>query len=169
MTSKEKTIALLIAYPKKKRQIEQLRHELADPPRISDNGMIESLAVGSPVIGGGKTGRISDKTMMIAMQYQDVAKKLNTETAAQIKGELQTLVEDTERLELYISLLSKRQALIIQRRYFEGRPWDNIEAELFLSKGTLSVERGKALDALASMYRFIEGFSGDSPGGAETK
>ena len=167
MISKQEMTALLKSYPQKKLQIEQLRYELDHPPRVSDHDMIDSLSTGSPAMGGGKNGRISDKTMMIATQYQDAAQKLNAETAAQINAELQALVEETERLEHYISLLSERQALIIQRYYFEGRSWSDVGLELHLSRGTLNGERGRALDTLASMYRFIESVSGDNSGGAE--
>jgi len=167
MTSKQKMAALLKSYPRKVRQLEQLCHELEDPPRVSGYDVIDCLSMGSPVIGGGKSGQISDRTMMIALQYQEEAQKLNAETAAQIKGELQTLVAEIARLERYISLLNERQKEIIQRRYFEGQSWSDIEAELGLSRGTLNAERSRALDTLVSMYQFIESFNGDDSGGAE--
>jgi len=152
-------VALLKSYPVKKRQIEQLHYEKGHLPQISDHDMIESLSLGAPIISGGKSGHISDKTVKTAMQYQDAAQKLNSETADQIEGELQALIQETERLDYYLSLLSDRQANILRLLYIDGRLWSEVEAELHLSRGTLNSERHKALESLASMYSFIESVS----------
>jgi hypothetical protein len=76
---------LLKSYPIKKRQIEQLQYELAHPPLISERELIDSQSYGEHILGNSvPKHHISDKTMLVAMQYQDTAQKMNRESAAQI-------------------------------------------------------------------------------------
>jgi DNA-directed RNA polymerase specialized sigma subunit len=154
--SKEKVIELLKQYPAQKRKIELLRYELEHPNQISEDELIESIAIGTREIGGGRSGHISDQTMMIATQYPEIVRRINSETVAQIAHELRTLEIEVERLEHYISLLSERQSDVIRLRDIEGLPWGEIEDALHTNVRTLSGYRNAGIDALTEMYGFIE-------------
>lgn len=162
MKSNEKVIDLLKTYPEKKRQIQILQYELSHLPKVSEQEFIESHSLRRPLPGSQHgMGMIPDKTMTTAMQYRKMALRQNNETISQIIRELLPLEEETERLERFVSLLSERQKLVIQGHYFEGRSWSEIEAETKRSKRSLTNERNHALDALASMYQFLEGIGGN--------
>ena len=157
MTLIQKVINLLKTHSEKKRQIEILRYELSHLPRVNEQEFIESLSLRGPLPGSQHgAGIISDKTMTIAMQYRDVALRLNNESALQITRELRALEEETDRLDHFVSLLSERQAMVIRKYYFEGRSWSEIEAESSISKRSLTNERNHALTALTSMYQFLD-------------
>lgn len=155
---KNQVIELLKSYPQKKRQIEQLKFELQHLTLIGGDELIGSLSLGSQSYGGGnsKGGYISNKTMMIALQYPEIAQKLNNEPIVQITNELQSIEVEVDRIDRYLSLLEQRQADVIRLYYFECRTWAELENELFLSKKTLQNIRDEGVNELARMYQFID-------------
>lgn len=157
---KHKVMELLNSYSAKKRKIEQLKYELEHPSTIGEKEMLESLSFGSRSFDedcGHNTNHISNKTMMIALQYQDKVDRINSETIAAIMQELQPLELEIERLEYYISLLNKLQEQVIRLFYFEGMVWGDMEKELHISKRTLMNHREEAVRLLVKMYSYIEG------------
>jgi hypothetical protein len=156
---RKKITEILKAYPHRKRRIAQLRYELAHPAEIGGEELIAGLSFGGRAPDetgvGTKNGPISNRTMIIAMRYGDMAEKMNTDTLMQIDRELRELEAETERLEHYVSILPARQAALIRRHYFEGLTWDELESELYMTKRNLFNYRNAALDELASMYDFI--------------
>ena len=154
-------IELLKSHSAKKRKIEQLKFELKNPATVEEKELIETLSIGERALeNGGKSNRISDKTMTIALQYQDAAQRINIETINAIMLELRTLETDVERLEHYISLLDKKLANVINLFYFENKTWPDLEKELHLSKRTLMHQRDEAVAALVSMYSYINKLKG---------
>lgn len=158
MDTRSKVTELLKAYPSKKRQIEQLKIELEHPARVSDKEIIDSLSFGGQAPGeaGGRNGHISNKTMMIALQYRDVMQRINSDAIIQITQELHALEAEVARLERYVSLLTRRQQEVIRLYYFEGNNWTVLEDRLHLARRTLFKHRDEALDELAAMFQFIE-------------
>jgi hypothetical protein len=157
MKGKEKVTAILKSYPHKKRQIEQLRFELENPAEIGGDELIAGLSLGgnTPDGSAGGGGRISNRTMMIAMRYEGIAESMNADTVMQIGKELRTLEAETERLEHYLSLLEARQAEVLRRYYFDGATWFALEKELNMSRSSLLNHRNAAIEELVSMYDFI--------------
>jgi hypothetical protein len=172
MNGKEKVIAILKSYPHKKRQIEQLRFELENPAEIGGDELIAGLSLGgrTPDEGGEKAGekggRISNRTMMIAMRYEGIAENMNADTIMQINKELRALEAETERLEHYLSLLQDRQAEVLRRYYFDSATWFALENELHMSRSGLLNYRNAAIKELVSMYNFISKVTGRDSGGA---
>jgi hypothetical protein len=166
-TDKGKIIGILKSYPHKKRQIEQLRFELAHPAEIGADELIDALALaGKPAEEGGiRGGRVSDRTMAIAMRYRDMADGMNDDTTALIAGELRALEAETERIEHYVSLLGAGQASVIRRHYFDGVAWFELECELHMSRRSLFHCRDTALGELAAMYDFITKVKSADAGG----
>ena len=82
---------------------------------------------------------------------------MELETLSAIRRELQLLEVELNRLEHYVSLLAKPKVDVIKLLYFERKSWDEIAAELSLSKQTLSRYRKSAITELASMFSFLHG------------
>ena len=118
---KDYVIGLLENYADHKRKIAVLHFELDHAAQASKDEMLETMALGHGDGSGRMDGRISDKTLYIALNYQSKADKLNADIKEEIVVQLVELEQEQARLEYYTSLLEKRQALVICLAYFEGR------------------------------------------------
>lgn len=160
---KAKVIETLKSYPQKKKKISLLRYELEHPSRISEEELIESLSLAKAADGGGRAkGRISNKTMMIALQVEDAAQRMNSDVVMEITQELADLEAEVDRIDYYLSLLEEGRALVIRRYYIEQRTWAEIEMELNLSQRSLIKRRDNGIDELAEMFGFLEQLKGDN-------
>ena len=150
-------ISLLESYHKRMNQIALLHFDLEHPAEVSPEEMIGAMSFGH---GGGdirSKGHISNKTLYIALNYQNRADKMNYETRDEIVKRLIELEYEQERLVFYIALLNDKQATVIRRFYFEGCTWGEIAKELHIVTRTVHKIKNQALDRLAAMYQFAEG------------
>jgi len=154
-TNTDKVIDNLRSYRAKKRMIQQLKFELQNPSQISATELLRAMSIGGAEYSTVHKGGVSDKTMAVVAHYSDTADRLNLETLDDIKRELRALMNETEKLELYVSLLNERQSRIIQFQYFEGKSWNEIEEELNLSRSALADIRRAGIDELVIMYEYI--------------
>lgn len=154
-------VSLLESSQERKQKIALLHYELEHPACTSETEMISAMALGH---GDGNNshadGHISDKTLYIALNYQNRANKLNADTKEEIVLQLVELEQKQKRLEYYTALLEKRQALVIRLAYFEGLPWDEVAEKAGVAVRTVHKIRNKALDQLAEMYQYTGKFSG---------
>ena len=163
-TLKEKVVETLKEYPTLKKKEALLCFELENPPAISQKELIESLSIPSSSGDGlPKSGRISDRTMAIAVNYQDTAARMNGEVVMQITEELYAVRSKIRRIEKYVEMLSADRALVIRRYYLEGRTWNEIEDELHLCLRALTNRRDEALKDLMEMYDFVGRVTGEFP------
>lgn len=159
---RDQVIEVLKNYPQKKKQISLLRYELEHPSHISEKELIESLSLAKSEAGGGKSpGHISNKTMMIALQYQDTAQRMNGDVVAEITQELSALEAEVERIDYYLTLLDEGQALVLRRYYIEQKPWAEIENEFNLSQRALIKRRDDGVAELAEMFGFLGRIRGE--------
>lgn len=158
-------INLLETCQERKRKIALLHYELEHPARTSEAEMISAMALGHGAgnNGGHTEGHISDKTLYIALNYQSKVDKLNADIKEEIVVQLVELEQKQERLEYYISLLEKRQALVIRLAYFEGVYWDEVAKEVGVAVRTAHKIKNQALDQLAKMYQFTGQHSCPNP------
>ncbi len=148
-------IKMLESYPINIRKIAQLRYELEHPALVSPAEMMEAMTFAKGTGEGSRpTGYVSDKTLYIAMNYQDTAARLNDENREDIVSKLIPLERAVDRLEHYIHLLSEQQAMILRRHFFDGVGWNELCTEMRLSPKTLRKLREEAIDALTEMYEF---------------
>ena len=147
-------VNLLETCQERKRKIALLHYELDHPAHTSENEMIGAMALGHGSGGGHIEGRISDKTLYIALNYQNKVDKLNADTKEEIVVQLVELEQEQKRLEYYASLLEKRQNMVISLAYFEGLPWDEVAKAVGVAVRTVHKIKNQALDQLAGMYRF---------------
>jgi len=149
-------IEILQSYRSKKRMILQLTFELQNPSQISASELLRAMSIGGSGYSTVHSGGVSDKTLSVVAHYSDTADRLNLETLEEIRRELRTLVNETEKLELYVGLLDERQARVIRLRDFEGKSWADIETELKTSRRTLNDARQAGIIELTSMFGYID-------------
>lgn len=151
---KNHVMQLLDSYNERARQIALLRYELAHPAQITSDELIGAMTYAHPEGQGCPTGHISNKTLYIALNYQDQAEQLNAEAFGEISAQLTKLEREQARLEYYISLLEPRQEQVLRRTCFEKIPQDKVAEELGVSVRRVQDIKAQAIDGLAEMYRF---------------
>lgn len=149
-------LQLLEGYPERERKIALLRYELEHAGQISKNEMIETMALGHSDGNGHSDGRISDKTLYIALNYQIKSDKLNGEVKETIVTQLVDLEQTQSRLRYYVSLLEKRQAEVLRLGYFDGLPWEDVAPKVGVALRTVRKIKDRAIDELAAMYAFTK-------------
>lgn len=147
-------MTILTKYSETQRRIEMLRYEMAHPTDVSAEEMIEALAFGHGNHSGTAPGYISNKTLYIALNYQDKMQKANEGTKNEIAIQLTKLEKQQERLLYYIGLMDKQDAEVIRMTYMDGMDNDQIAAKLGVSARTVRTRRTKAIDLLCDMYAY---------------
>lgn len=154
---KEQVIKLLETYPNRERQIAILHYEMQHGAHISPEEMIDTMALGhGDSLGGSGKGHVSNKTMYIALNYQEQMERVNTESMNEIAQTLLKLEQEQDRLRYYVSLLEKREAEVIRLVYFENCNQDKAAKKLEIVPRTLRRIKNGAVDKLAEMYAFTE-------------
>ena len=114
------------------------------------------MALSRPVSDGIRpAGYISDKTMRIAVQFRDRKERLNQENIMEIAQELHTVETLISKLEFHVSQLDPRQAEVIQKYYFEGKTWGELQQEMHLSPRALIKRRDEGVEALVDIYEYL--------------
>ena len=147
-------MTILTQYHETQRRIEILRYELAHPSDVSAEEMIEALNFGHGDHAGSAPGHISNKTLYIALNYQDKTKKANEGAKNEIAVQLTRLEKQQEKLLYYIALMDKQDAEMIRMTYLDEMDNDQIAAKLGISVRTVRLRRTKAIDLLCGMYAY---------------
>lgn len=152
-------LGLLESYQKRSKQIELLHYELSHPARVSEDEMIEALALAH---GNSESnhpgGHASDKTLYIALNYQARTNHMNGDSAEEVVGQLVKLEREQERLKYYVSLLSERQGKVIKLFYFERMTQDEVADKLEVTVRYVHSLKAKAINELISMYEYVRDF-----------
>ena len=149
-------VNLLENCQERQRKIALLHYELEHPAHISETEMIRTMALGHGDNSGSghPEGRVSDKTLYIALNYRSKADKMNADTKEEIVVQLVELEEDQKRLEYYISLLREREASVLRMIYLNRLPLDEIASQIGIVLRTVRKIRERAIDELVKMYDF---------------
>lgn len=156
---RERVVGLLETYHKRMNQIALLHYELDHPSSITSEEMIEAMSFCQGDSDIRRKEHISNKTLYIALNYQEQADRINSESREETVSRLVELEREQEKLAYYISLLDDKQAMVIRRFYFEGHAWREIAQELHVVTRTVHKIKNHALDRLAAMYAYAEGTS----------
>lgn len=157
---KKQVTKLLETYPDRERQIALLHYEMQHSARISPEEMIDGMALGhGDGMGGSGKGRISNKTMYIALNYQEQMDRMNTEAANEIAQRLLELEGEQDRLRYYVFLLETREADVIRSFYIEGISWEEITQKIGVALRTVHKIKNRAIDHLAEMYAYKAGLN----------
>lgn len=157
---KNYVIKLLETYHDRERKIAVLRYDLEHPSEVGVTEQIEAMNYGSGEGVGHSKGHISNKTLYIALNYEEQAKQLNAESAKEIADELFILERRQKKLLYYISLLEKRQAEVVCMVYMEGVSTKKAAEQRGLTVRTIERIRKDAVDNLAEMYAYSERYNG---------
>ena len=157
---KNYVIKQLETYHDRERKIAVLRYDLEHPSEVGVTEQIEAMNYGSGEGVGHSKGHVSNKTLYIALNYEEQAKQLNAESAKEIADELFILERRQKKLLYYISLLEKRQAEVVRMVYMEGVSTKKAAEQHGLTVRTIERIRKDAVDNLAEMYAYSERYNG---------
>ncbi|EOS66636.1 sigma-70 family RNA polymerase sigma factor [Oscillibacter sp. 1-3] len=149
-------VNILESYPKRELQISLLHYEMQHTAHISPEEMIEGMSFAHGDSTGGRKGRISDKTMYIALNYQERMDRMNEDAANKIARRLLELESEQDRIRYYVSLLEKRESVVIRLTYFEGLSQEAVAESLGIVSRTMRRIKKRAIEKLAKMYGFAE-------------
>ena len=136
-------------------KIALLHYELKHPANISPDGVITAMSYDHGDSTSRRLGHISNKTLYIALNYQEQADKLNTGTVDEIARQLMDLERVQAQLDYCISLLDNRQKQVILALYIEGLKMKEIEQRLEYSAKTVRKLRDEAIDTLTGLYNLL--------------
>lgn len=157
---KTHVISLLESYHERERQISLLHYEIQHSARVSPEEMIDgmSLAHGTSMSSNGK-GHISNKTMYIALNYQERVDLMNAEAANEIAQCLLELEKEQDRIRYYVSLLEQREAEVIRLFYFEGYSLEDTAKSVEVALRTVYKIKNRAIDHLVTLYAYTTNFN----------
>lgn len=146
-----------IYVPDRERQIALLYYKMQHSAQVTPEEIIGAMSLEhGDGMGGGSKGRISDKTMYIALNYQERMDRINVEAANEIAQRLLKLKAVQDQLRYYVSLLEQREAEVIRLTYFEGIDQDSIAESFGIVPRTMRRIKKAAIEKLAEMYIFTE-------------
>ncbi len=151
---KAKVINLLESYAMRERQIALLHYEMQHPPCISPEEMVAEMSFGHNDGLGGNKGRVSDKTMYIALNYRERMDRMNAEAMSEVAQRLLGLETEQDRIRYYVSLLEKRESKVIRSFYMEGCSWEEIAQEIGVALRTVHKIKNRGIEQLAELYAY---------------
>lgn len=151
-------LKLLESYNERERKIAVLRYNLEHPAKVSRSEQIEAMNFGHGDGLDHSAGHISNKTLYIALNYEEQAERMNAESAHEIAKELFALECEQRRLTYFIGLLDKRQAEVIRLVFVDGIPTKEVAASFGLTYRTIDRIKRTAIENLAEMYAKWENF-----------
>ena len=111
---KAQIINLLNHYKTYQERIALLRYELQHPARISQNEMIDALALSHGEGGTVSLGHISDKTYYAAKKFEAETERVNMEVTREIADRLIELEGIVDRLDYYMTFLKEQERQAIE-------------------------------------------------------
>ena len=157
---KNYVIKLLETYHDRERMIAVLRYDLEHPAKVNSSEQIEAMNYRRGDDIGNVKGHISNKTLYIALNYEEQAGRLNAEAAREVADELFGLEQQQKKLLYYVSLLEKRQANVIHLIYMERLSTKAVAERYSLTSRTIDRIKREAIDNLAEMYAYSERYNG---------
>ena len=149
---KNYVIKLLETYHDRERMIAVLRYDLEHPAKVNSSEQIEAMNYGCRDDIGNVKGHISNKTLYIALNYEEQAGRLNAEAAREVADELFGLEQQQKKLLYYVSLLEKRQANVIHLVYMERLSTKTVAERYSLTSRTIDRIKREAIEDIAEMY-----------------
>ena len=154
-------VRLLENYSKRERQISLLHYEMQHGARSTPEEMIEAMSLGrGDSMGNSGKDHISNKTLYIALNYQERMDRMNVEAANEIAQRLLKLEAEQDRIRYYVSLLEKREAEVLRSFYFEGYSWEETAKKTGVVLRSVYKIKNKAIDHLAELYAYTTGLKG---------
>ena len=151
-------LKLLESYNGRERKIAVLRYNLEHPTTVSRAEQIEAMNFRHDDSLGHSAGHISNKTLYIALNYEEQAERMNAESAHEIAKELFALECEQRRPTYFIGLLDKRQAEVIRLVFVDGIPTKEVATSFGLTYRTIDRIKRTAIENLVEMYAYSDQF-----------
>ena len=116
--------------------------------------VIESMAFSRGSGEHVQTSTISNTTADIAITYHSAI----TDQARELYAWVRKLKIESERLDKYMDLLSKDEAMVLRMYHFEGCTWKDIAKKCHMSVRTMMRIREDAYHALEECYLNAQAF-----------
>lgn len=158
-------MGLLESCRKRENEITLLRYELNHFSGATSSEMIDAMAFAhnDQAIPHG-SGTVSDKTLYIALNYQERVDSMNRISKGEIAARLVALEREQNRLFYYVAMLGKRAEQVIRGLYLQGKSQKDLAAEIGVVPRTVRRVRDEAIDRLAALYSYAEAVHEDTPG-----
>lgn len=158
-------MGLLESCRKRENEITLLRYELNHFSGATSSEMIDAMAFphsdyAMPYGSGG----VSDKTLYIALNYQERLEGINSASRGEIAGRLVALEREQNRLFYYVKMLGKRPEQVIRGLYLLGKSQRALAVEIGVVPRTVRRIRDEAIEQLIAMYSLAETAYEDIPG-----
>ena len=151
---RKQVIADLTSLPEMEKRIELLRYEMDHRARISPDEMIQALAFGRGDGAGAVNGHISNKTLYIALNYQEKMEQVNAEATNDLAKKLWLLEEERNCILHYIDLLEPRQRELVRLIYIKGKSCVQAAKEMDITVRTARRLKTDTINRLCELYEF---------------
>lgn len=145
-------------YRDDRRRLDALEYAKANPVTVSEHEVLTALAFRhqSDDIVVSHSGMPSDRTMLVAERYREVAAELNCSSNDDVHKDYLELRFEVELLEKYVSLLPCELKQILSLHYFEGKSWPQVQADTHRSRRNIEQMRARAVGILTDLYAFVQ-------------
>ena len=154
LSTKEYVLRLLENYRDMERQIRLLRYEM-EHSSISPEDVIEEMAFARGEGAGRSPSQVSNKTLYIALNYQEKMDNYNAETTSEIAARLWKLEREQQRLSYFLELLEPRQKEVLKLYYIEKNSWELVAEKMDLTARRAQSIRKMAVESLCEMYALV--------------
>lgn len=140
-------------YPQMVREREHLKKQIENFEFLSADELISAMSFSHPDGERVQSSALSDKTARIALGYRDKLDRINEELIVPMQKRYYALDAEISFLESAISHLPDDLFHIMQGLVIEGRTWDEVSEEMFISITKLQKLRKAAIDHLTRTYQ----------------
>ena len=148
--------ALLTSYKELKRTLELLAFRINYFSGLSGDHIIEELTFTSPQGERVTTSGVSDKTLRIALAYQNTSYEQSKEILEELVRRHGALKTDLDFLEHCITLLENELSNVATDLFIKGMDSTQIGAKYNLSRSSINRYRLKAIAEITKMYQEIQ-------------
>lgn len=152
-------IDLLDSYRMLSKRIALYHYEISRRADVTQDKTIEALALTHGEGGIQSIGHVSDKTLYIALNYQEQTELINWKSKGEIASRLVQLEKQQNRLKHYVSLLEPPRGEVIRLLFFEGHSQEECAKILGISTRTVRRHKEEGIDELTELYSFMDGFN----------
>ncbi|MDY2990616.1 MAG: hypothetical protein SOR91_03985 [Hornefia butyriciproducens] len=149
----ERIEKLIREYPKKKRDLECLKRQIADFKGITDEDMIDVMYFSHPEGERVQTSGVSDKTARIAVTYKDKMERINSEWYEHLEKEYYELDEEVRFFESALKSLPDELSDVMTDMIIYRYTWDSLCSIYHVSRTMIAKYRRKAIRELEDMYQ----------------
>ena len=154
--TKADVIAMLENYKEWKRRAAQLEFEIQHyRPMATEADIIDMMMFGQTSDGIVSKGHISNKTVNIALSYDERKDELNIKELDALNCDLQTVMLQMARIRHYISLLETKQSDVLTQIYIHNTTLPETAERLNMSLSTVQRNRNNGVNKLCEMFGLV--------------